>query len=80
MDFGFHAGGIIGFANSGSHSNGSQFFITMGPCEWMNHNYVGIGRILQGYDVITTLNLVNTSNQRPVKAITIQNCGVTQTI
>jgi peptidyl-prolyl cis-trans isomerase-like 6 len=77
LDFGFPAGGVVGFANSGSHSSGSQFFITMGPCEWMNHNYVGVGRLLQGFSVLRTLNQLATSNQRPVRSITVANCGVT---
>ena len=77
LDFGFIAGGIVGFANSGAHTSGSQFFITTGPCEWMNHNFVGVGRVLQGFNVLRTLNHVTTSNQRPVKNIVIQSCGVT---
>ena len=77
LDFGFAPGGIVGFANSGAHSSGSQFFITLGPCEWMNHSYVGVGRLLQGYHVLRTLNSVETSNQRPAKDITVQSCGVT---
>jgi cyclophilin family peptidyl-prolyl cis-trans isomerase len=79
LDFGSPPGGVVGFANDGAHSSGSQFFITTGPCEWMNHSYVGVGRILQGYSVLRTLNKVETSNQRPVRLITIQTCGVTQT-
>lgn len=78
LDFGAPPGGVVGFANAGAHSSGSQFFITAGPCEWMNHSYVGVGRILQGYSVLRTLNKLATSNQRPVKDITIQTCGVTQ--
>lgn len=78
LDFGIPFGGVVGFANSGAHSSGSQFFITMGPCDWMNHGYVGVGRVLHGYSVLRTLNLLETTNQRPVKTITIANCGVTQ--
>jgi peptidyl-prolyl cis-trans isomerase-like 6 len=77
LDFGFFAGGVVGFANEGAHSSGSQFFITMGPCEWMNHNFVGVGRVLQGFHVLRSLNQLATSNQRPVKNVTIQSCGIT---
>lgn len=76
VDFGFPPGGIVGYANSGSHTNGSQFFITMGPCEWMNSKFVGFGRVIQGFDVLRAINLVPTSNQCPQKNILIEHCGV----
>lgn len=75
VDFGFFTGGILGYANSGAHSSGSQFFITLGPCEWMNQGFVGFGRVLQGYNVLRTLNTIPTSNQRPNKSITVASCG-----
>lgn len=75
-DFGFAHGGMVGFANDGSHSSGSQFFITMGPCEWMNHNFVGVGKVLQGFQVLRTLNTLSTNNQKPVKNIIIEDCGM----
>eukprot|EP00607_Mallomonas_marina_P004633 CAMPEP_0182428188 /NCGR_PEP_ID=MMETSP1167-20130531/21319_1 /TAXON_ID=2988 /ORGANISM="Mallomonas Sp, Strain CCMP3275" /LENGTH=257 /DNA_ID=CAMNT_0024610923 /DNA_START=171 /DNA_END=941 /DNA_ORIENTATION=+ len=34
VDFGTKIGGILGYVNKAPHSNGSQFFITLGPCEW----------------------------------------------
>ena len=35
--------GIVGMANKGRHTNGSQFYITLQPCEWMNTKYVAFG-------------------------------------
>ncbi|KAJ1432658.1 cyclophilin-like domain-containing protein [Ochromonadaceae sp. CCMP2298] len=78
VDFGFFAGGVVGFANDGSHSSGSQFFITMGPAEWMNKNFVGIGRVLQGFSTLRQLNIQPTSNQSPVGNLVIEDCGTTQ--
>mmetsp|Transcript_14228 Transcript_14228/g.23679 ORF Transcript_14228/g.23679 Transcript_14228/m.23679 type:complete len:298 (+) Transcript_14228:85-978(+) len=77
VDFGFFAGGVVGFANDGAHSSGSQFFITMGPCEWMNGNFVGIGRVLQGFQTLRNLNIQPTNNQRPSGNIIIESCGTT---
>eukprot|EP00597_Dinobryon_sp_UTEXLB2267_P009098 CAMPEP_0170092058 /NCGR_PEP_ID=MMETSP0019_2-20121128/25500_1 /TAXON_ID=98059 /ORGANISM="Dinobryon sp., Strain UTEXLB2267" /LENGTH=248 /DNA_ID=CAMNT_0010312257 /DNA_START=14 /DNA_END=757 /DNA_ORIENTATION=+ len=34
IDFGLSVGGVVGYSNSGPHSSGSQFFVTLGPCEW----------------------------------------------
>jgi cyclophilin family peptidyl-prolyl cis-trans isomerase len=35
--------GMIGMANKGRHTNGSQFFITLQPSSWMNCKYVCFG-------------------------------------
>ena len=76
VDFGFPLGGIVGYANSGAHTNGSQFFVTLGPCDWMNNSFVGFGRILQGYDLLRKLNKLKTSNQCPERKIVVDRCGV----
>ena len=76
VDFGFPPGGIVGFANSGPHSNGSQFFVTSGPCPWMNHNFVGFGRVVQGFSTLRTINAAPTSNERPTLNIVVGSCGL----
>lgn len=76
VDFSCPLGGIVGFSNSGPHSNGSQFFITLGACGWMNSKYVGIGRVVQGYSVLRFLNSLPTNNQRPVANVVVGSCGV----
>jgi len=35
--------GILGMANQGPHSNGSQFYITLQPATWMDYKYVAFG-------------------------------------
>ena len=74
-DFGFYLGGVVGLSNTGPHSNGSQFFITLGACEWMNTKFVGIGRVLFGYKVLEEINKAATENQRPNLPIVIKLCG-----
>jgi cyclophilin family peptidyl-prolyl cis-trans isomerase len=76
-DFGFELGGVLGLANTGPHSNGSQFFITVGPCDWMNNQYVGIGRVVCGYKVIQDINCASISaTQRPDPQIFIKSSSV----
>jgi len=74
VDFGFPQGGIIGYANEGAHSSRSQFFITLGPCAWMNHKYQGFGRIIQGFKTLEKLNQVPVSNQTPINKVKILDC------
>lgn len=75
IDFGCPEGGIIGMSNSGPHGNGSQFFITFGPCEWMNGQFVGIGRVVQGFDVLEQIAACPCNNQFPISQILVGSCG-----
>lgn len=57
------------------NSNGSQFFITFGNCEWMNTKFEGFGRVIQGYDILYDLNMLKTSNQKPDRNVMVTSCG-----
>lgn len=76
VEFGNKLGGIVGYVSSGPHSNGSQFFITLGACEWMNCTRVGFGRVIQGYDILNKLNHISVRNQRPNPKVYIAECGL----
>lgn len=76
IDFGCKHGGIVGYSNSGPHSNGSQFFITLGPCDWMNGKFVGIGRVIQGWSVFKDIESVEVSNQVPSRKLSIAAAGM----
>lgn len=47
--------GMVGMANAGPGSNGSQFFITMAPVEQLNGGYTIFGRVLEGMEVVESL-------------------------
>ncbi len=44
-------------ANSGPTSNGSQFFITLGPAEHLNGGFTIFGEVLQGMSVVESISL-----------------------
>lgn len=76
VEFNSNIGGIVGYSSSGPHGNGSQFFITLGTCEWMNCTKVGFGRVIEGYTTLFKLNKTSCRNQRPDPRIYIGDCGL----
>lgn len=76
VSFSSALGGVLGYASSGSHTNGSQFFITCGPCEWLNYKMVGFGRVVQGYGTIKAIESAPVTRQRPTSPIYISSAGV----
>ena len=54
-DLTYDRAGLVGMANAGPGSNGSQFFITMAPVEQLNGGYTIFGRIVEGMEVVESL-------------------------
>lgn len=48
--------GTVGLANSGPNSNGPEFFIAVNQAEWLNGRYTVIGRVVEGMDVVDSIN------------------------
>lgn len=56
-----HTGaGILSMANSGANTNGSQFFITLAPTQWLDGKHTIFGRVSRGIQVISRIGLVET--------------------
>ncbi|XP_043398726.1 probable inactive peptidyl-prolyl cis-trans isomerase-like 6 isoform X1 [Chelonia mydas] len=47
--------GILGMANKGRHSNGSQFYITLQPTPYMDKKYVAFGYVYYRYIILKCL-------------------------
>lgn len=51
----FDTGGQLAMANSGPNTNGSQFFVTFGPADFLNGHYSLFGKVVTGDDVLAKL-------------------------
>ena len=68
--------GLLSMANSGVDSNGCQFFITCGPCEWLDGKHVVFGSVVDGLLTVRKMEQVPTgNNSRPKLSVTIAQCG-----
>jgi cyclophilin family peptidyl-prolyl cis-trans isomerase len=54
-DLKFDSPGVVGMANAGADSNGSQFFITYSAQPTLDGDYTIFGKVIQGMDVATSL-------------------------
>jgi RNA recognition motif-containing protein len=70
-------GGLLSMANSGPHTNGSQFFITFAPAAHLDGRHVVFGKVIEGKPLLKQMENTSTDRQdKPRKRIVITDSGV----
>ena len=77
-DLVFDRPGLLAMANSGVNTNGSQFFITYGPTEFLNGKHTIFGEVVQGMHVVNALTRRDPQQNPSFEGDAIESVVITQ--
>ncbi len=69
--------GSLAMANSGPNTNGSQFFIYVGPNE-LGPNYSLFGKVTKGIEVVKAIEALSKGDGPPSEPVTIKSVTITE--
>jgi peptidyl-prolyl cis-trans isomerase A (cyclophilin A) len=75
----FDRPGLLAMANAGPNTNGSQFFVTAAPTEWLTGKHTIFGEVTQGYEVVEAISKVSTGPQdRPITDVVLERVEIAE--
>jgi len=70
----FDVPGKLAMANAGPNTNGSQFFITVAPTDWLTGKHTIFGEVAEGQDIVEKISRVKRGSQdKPVQPVVIES-------
>src|SRR5579863_6208505 len=71
--------GSLAMANSGPHTNGSQFFVISGPDGMrLPPLYALFGKVVKGLDVVEAIDGIGTKSGKPKEDVVIESVTITE--
>jgi peptidyl-prolyl cis-trans isomerase A (cyclophilin A) len=66
--------GKLAMANSGPNTNGSQFFITVAPTQWLTGKHTIFGEVVEGQDIAEKIvNVPRNRQDKPSKDVVVKS-------
>jgi peptidyl-prolyl cis-trans isomerase A (cyclophilin A) len=73
----FDKKGKLAMANAGPNTNGSQFFITVAPTDWLTGRHTIFGEVVEGQDVVDKISRVPRNGQdKPNKPVVVESVTI----